>query len=92
MVWGAITSTGLSDLHLVPEKTSITGPYYQENILEKHLLPMFDKTEDTGCITRGKLLHPMSEMIFMQDGARCHTASTTTQLLEDRQVYLWTKK
>ena len=30
-------------------------------------------------------------MIFMQDGARCHTAATTIQWLEDKEINYWGK-
>ena len=79
MVWGAMTSTCLSELHIVPQKTSINADYYQENILGKNLLPMFDRRSVTGPLTGRKCPEIKSEMIFMQDGARCHTAATIIQ-------------
>ena len=91
MVWGAMTSTCLSELHIVPQKTSINADYYQENILGKNLLPMFDRRSVTGPLTGRKCPEIKSEMIFMQDGARCHTAATTIQWLEDKEINYWEK-
>ena len=91
MVWGAMTSTCLSELHIVPQNTSINADYYQENILGKNLLPMFDRRSVTGPLTGRKCPEIKSEMIFMQDGARCHTAATTIQWLEDKEINYWGK-
>ena len=41
LIWGAMTSTCLSELHVIPQKTSVDGQYYRENILKNSLLPMF---------------------------------------------------
>ena len=76
--------TCLSELHIVPKKTSINADYYQKNILEKNLRPMFDRRSVTGSLTGRKCPEIKSEMIFMQDGARCHTVATTNQWLEDK--------
>ena len=43
MVWGWMTSTCLSELHVIPQKTNVDGQYYRENILKNSLLPMFDR-------------------------------------------------
>ena len=91
MVWGAMTSTCLSELHIVPQKTSIDAVYYQENILEKNLLPMMSRTATTGDLTERKCPRKKSELVFMQDGARCHTAATTTQWLQDNEIQFWGK-
>ena len=91
MVWGAMTSTCLSELHIVPQKTSINADYYQKNILGKNLLPMFDRRSVTGPLTGRKCPEIKSELIFMQDGARCHTAATTIQWLEDKEINYWGK-
>ena len=42
MVWGAISATSLSELHIVPQNTSVTADYYTENILTNNLLLMFN--------------------------------------------------
>ena len=89
MVWGAMTSTCLSELHVIPQKTSVNGQYYRENILKNSLLPMFDRRRTTGPISERKLPDEMSKMVFMQDGARAHTASLTLEWLDEHQVTYW---
>ena len=91
MVWDAISYTGLSELNLVPSRTTVDASYFQEHILEHHLLPMFTRTRGTGPLTGRKLPDSMSSMIFMQDGARAHTASTTTQWLKNKNICFWDK-
>ena len=68
MVWGAMTTTCLSELHIVPQNTTINAVYYQENILEKNLLPMMDRRRAVGPIINRKCPEIKSEMTFMQDG------------------------
>jgi hypothetical protein len=48
MVWSAMLSSGLLDLHEVPMKTSINAEYYHDTILEQYLLPIFDRIQTTG--------------------------------------------
>ena len=77
MVWGAISASSLSELHIVPQKTSVTADYYTENILAEILLSMFTQNRTTGSLVGRRLVDVKSEMIFMQDGARAHTAAAT---------------
>ena len=92
MVWGAISATSLSNLHIVPQNTSVTADYYANNILAEDLLPMFNASRTTGSIVGRKLPLPKSEMIFMQDGARVHTAAATSEWLRDKRVKFWSKE
>ena len=92
MIWGAMTATCLSELHIVPQNTTINAQYYQENILEENLLPMINRVVSTGPITQRKCPKIKSEMTFMQDGARCHTAATSLQWLQDHQINFWGKE
>ena len=39
-----------------------------------------------------KLPLPKSEMVFMQDGAKAHTAAATSQWLQDQEVEFWSKE
>ena len=79
MVWGAISASSLSEMHIVPQKTSVTADYYTENILAENLLPMFTRNRTTGRLVGRRLVDVKSEMIFMQDGARAHTAAATSE-------------
>jgi hypothetical protein len=40
MVWGAMSATGLSQLHVFPLKQNVTARFYQGNILDPFLLAM----------------------------------------------------
>ena len=92
MVWGAMTSSCTSKLHIVPQKVSMDAVYYQENILQEILVPMLRRTRTTGPLDGRKCPDIMSEMTFMQDGARCHTAATTLQWLQDHEIKFWGKE
>ena len=91
MVWGAMTSTCLSELHIVPQNMSINAEYYQKNILNENLVPMLNRNRSTGPLTVRKCPEKKSEMTFMQDGARCDTAHTTLQGLQDQEIKFWVK-
>ena len=91
MVWGAMTSTCLSELHIVPQNMSINAEYYQKNILNENLVPMLNRNRSTGPLTVRKCPEKKSEMTFMQDGARCHTGHTTLQWLHDHEIKFWGK-
>ena len=57
MVWGVMSATGLSELHVVPNKTAINAQYYHEVILEKYLLPVYTRTKVTGSVIERKLVN-----------------------------------
>ena len=84
-----MTSTCLSELHVNPQKTSVDGQYYRENILKNSLLPMFDRRRVTRPKSERKFQDDMSRMVFMQDGARVHTATITLVWLNEHQVTYW---
>lgn len=72
MVWGAISYTGRSKLHFVPQGTSVDSAYYQREMIEGTLLPAL-----------GHELGPDSwELIFQQDKATPHTSKSTQRFLE----------
>ena len=64
MVWGG---RGLTKLHVVPNKTSITAESYHGVILEEYLLPVYGRTKSTGKISERKMVDPRLNSIFMQD-------------------------
>ena len=92
MVWGAISGSSLSELHIVPQNTSVTAGYYTENILAENLLPMFTGNRATGSLVGRRLVDVKSEMIFMQDGARAHTAAATSEWLQENEIQFWGKE
>ena len=81
MVWGAMSFSGLSDLHIVPQRQSVDGEYYRENILKENLFERLKKTHIRGSKFKVKMVPDMSRVIFQQDGARAHTAHATQELL-----------
>ena len=91
MVWGAMSFSGLSDLHIVPQGTTIDQNYYCREILEGNLFKRMKKNHATGSKFNVKLVPNMSRMIFQQDGARPHTALTTQRPLEDKITNFWKK-
>ena len=84
-----MTSNCLSELHVIPQKTSVALECYCENILKNLLLPMLNCTTFTRPIDERKLTENMSEMVLMQDGAKAYTAALTLEWLEDHQVTYW---
>ena len=70
----------------MPQKTSVTADYYTENILAEILLSMFTQNQTTGSLVGRRLVDVKSEMIFMQDGARAHTAAATSEWLRENEV------
>ena len=91
MVWGAMSFSGLTELHIVPQGQSVNQEYYCTEILEGNLFPRMHKNLTMGSKFNVKLVPNMSEMIFQQDGARDHTALRTQNLLKDRIPHFWSK-
>lgn len=79
MVWGAMSSSGLSELHVIPQGTTINAEYYVKNILQPVLLPILTRKKKSGPVTARKMFNRRAEMVFVQDGAPAHTARTTQQ-------------
>ena len=91
MVWGAMSYSGLTELHIVPQNQSVNQEYYCTKILEGNLFPRMRKNLTRGSKFDVKLVPDMSQMIFQQDGARAHTALRTQQLLQDKIPHFWSK-
>lgn len=90
-VWGMMSHCALSDLHVVPLKTTINGQYYRENILAKQGLDAVNRTATNGSILERKLVENQDEAIFMQDGAPPHTAKATQQWCRENLPGFWEK-
>ena len=91
MVWGAMTATGLSQLHVLPQKQNVTAKYYQDNILNPFLLGDVNRTSDTGPVTERRFHENTSDLIFQQDGAPAHTALGTQEWLRSNFPQFWDK-
>ena len=74
LVWGGMTSLGLTKLHIIPNKTSVNSTYYINEILEKEVKPAFQRTVVCAELTATKMFHNNGEGLFQQDGARAHTS------------------
>lgn len=89
MVWGSMSASGVLELHVVPQRTTINAQYYVTNILQQILLPALTKRQKSGPVTARKMFSRRSELVFMQDGAPAHTARTTQQwCAENRPGFL----
>ena len=91
MILGAMTTTGLSNLHIFPENQNVTAAYYQENILSPFLLEEVHMDVQDACILKRKFHADTSELIFQQDGAPAHTAPATPEWLNSNFPRHWGK-
>ena len=72
MVWGCISLR--CKLDLITVRGTLTGPRYQQDVLERAVVPHFDN-------------HPLaSRPIFMDDNARPHRARAVTEFLQRNAV------
>ena len=83
--------TGLTELHIVPQKQFVDQEYYCNEIIEDNLFPRKRKNAAGGSKFGFKLVPQMSEMIFHEDGARAHTALRTQELLQEKIPNFWSK-
>jgi hypothetical protein len=56
MVWGAMTASGVSKLHVSPPDQTVKTKYNQENILSLFLPDDMNKTSDTGIFTERRFV------------------------------------
>ena len=73
MIWGAISATGASALHVLPQNQTVTAQYYQENILAQFLLGEIHSNLNTSPITDRKFHENNLDLGFQQDGVPAHT-------------------
>ncbi|KAI6648584.1 hypothetical protein LOD99_8064 [Oopsacas minuta] len=92
MVWGVMSSQGLSDLHIIPQKQTVTSDDYVEVILKQSLTSSLLRTRDSGTILERKLLPDRSQAIFQQDGAPAHTSKRSQEWLKNNMTGFWTKE
>ena len=87
MVWVALSSTGLSKLHMVPHKTlKIKCCVIPGEHSRKKSASYVQQTRTTGLQRAIRLPHPMLEMILLQDGASARHVRTTSKWLEDHKI------
>ena len=74
---GHVSYRALSQLHAVPQKTTINGEYYRNNILANECLEALNRTAREGSVSERALIDDPSQAVFMQDGAPPHSAKKT---------------
>jgi hypothetical protein len=84
MVAGGMSYYGLTELHIVDHRSTVTGDYYRTKIL-----PMYIKTTEQH-VANGLFPKP-SMATFQQDGAPSHTAKLTMDLLVQSFPRVWGK-
>ena len=76
-VWGMISHRAMSQLHVVLQKTVISGEYYRRNILTNERLDAISRTAQDGGVLQRSLIADTSQAICMQGEAPPHTAQKT---------------
>ena len=91
MVWGMMSYEGLSQLHVIPQKTSVNAEYYVEHILEEVCLPAINRTATTGSVLTRRMVERRSDSIFMQDGAPAHRSARAQKWCREHLPNFWAK-
>ena len=92
MVWGMMSHQGLSELHIIPEKTSVDSHYYVDTILENACLPAINRTASSGSVLKRRMVNDRSTSIFMQDGAPAHRSAKAQRWCESNLPDFWRKE
>lgn len=90
-VWGAMSASGLSQLHVWPQSYRLNAEKYKADILEGELTEIMSRKASTGPITTRKLVQPRSNFVFQHDGAPAHFASTSETWLKEHVPVVWGK-
>jgi DDE superfamily endonuclease len=84
MVAGGMTAYGLTELHVVDHRSTITGEYYRNRIIPIYARALHDEPEPR--------LFPRPELAtFQQDGAPAHTAAQSMDMLQRTFPVVWGK-
>ena len=86
-----MSSQAVAELHVVPQKVTINGECYRQNILEKERIRVINRRGKTGTILQSALVPDPKKAIFMQDGAPPHTAKKTQDWCRDNLPSFWAK-
>lgn len=92
MVWGMMSHQGLSELHVIPEKTSVDSHYYVDTILENACLPAINRTASSGSVLKRCMVDDRSTCIFMQDGAPAHRSAKAQRWCAANLPDFWRKE
>ena len=91
MVWGMMSHSAVSELHIVPQKQTVNGAYYRDHILKRTCVDAIRRKRKTGGICERAMLQNMSNFLFMQDGAPAHTANLTQAWCSKNFPRFWKK-
>lgn len=80
MVAGGISRYGKTELVVVDKGKTVDSQYYQENILPAYLTCLKDKS----------MFPVQKHAVLMQDGAKCHTAKSTIDVINRDFPGVWT--
>ena len=82
MVWGAMTASDVSKLHVLPPNQTVIAKYIQESILSLFLPDDMNKTGDTGKVT---------ERRFMKTCWIWHCCRMEHQLTRPQKLKIWSE-
>ena len=71
-IWGTMSTSGLSKLHLMPEGQTVNTHSYKTEILEKELKQLFKITKSNKIYEN--LMVVNKNFTFQQDGTPAHTS------------------
>ena len=55
-IWGAMSASGLSAIHIMPQGQTVDAEYYVEDILEKEVKPLLKRSKRTNEATTNKMV------------------------------------
>ena len=76
-IWGggAMSASGLSAMHIMPQRQTVDAEYYVEEILEKKVKPLLNRSKRTNEATANKMVVNKRRFAFQQDGDPAHTSN-----------------
>ena len=82
---------GISDLHVIPAKTSVDTGYYVDTIMEKLCLPVVNRTRISCSVQKRCMEVAGNTCTFMQNGAPAHHSARAQQWCRDKLPHFWGK-
>ena len=73
-IWGAMSASGLSAIHIMPQGQTVDVEYYVEDILEKKVKPLLKRSKRTNEATTHKMEVNKRRFTFQQDGTPANTS------------------
>jgi hypothetical protein len=81
MVWGAMTASGVSSLHVLPPNQTVRAKYNQESILSVFLPDYMNKAGVTRIVTERRFHENMLDLTLLHNGASAPKATETQDRL-----------